>query len=57
MFSATDGTFGCRNFAAAPPKPIPRGGGFVMIWADGRIAWQGREKDVPACFLQQDLDL
>ncbi|MCP1556821.1 UNVERIFIED_ORG: hypothetical protein M2438_005323 [Methylobacterium sp. SuP10 SLI 274] len=56
-FSATSAEFGCDNFEAAPPLPIPRGGGFVTIWQDGRIAWQGREEDIPARFLQQDLDL
>ena len=56
-FSATDGNFGCGNFAAAPPPPIPRGGGFVTIWQDGRVVWQGREEDIPARFLQEDLDL
>jgi hypothetical protein len=55
-FSATTAEFGCRNFEAAPP-PVPRGGGFVTIWQDGRIAWQGREENVPARFRQQDLDL
>jgi hypothetical protein len=57
VFSATTAEFGCRNFAASPPKPPSEGGGFVTIWECGRIVWQGPEKAVPARFLQQDLDL
>lgn len=57
VFSATDAGFGCRNFEAAPLLPVARGGGFVTIWENGRVVWQGREEDTPARFLQQDLDL
>ncbi|WP_066918828.1 hypothetical protein [Methylobacterium sp. CCH5-D2] len=56
-FSATSAEFGCANFEAAPPPPIPRGGGFVTIWQDGCVAWQGREEEIPARFHQDDLGL
>ncbi len=36
---------------------MPKGGGFVTIWENGRVVWQGREEDIPARFLQQDLGL
>lgn len=56
-FSATAGEFGCRNFEAVPLPPMAKGGGFVTIWQNDRVVWQGREKEIPARFLQQDLDL
>jgi len=56
-FSATTAEFGCRNFEAAAPKPSPAGGGFVTIWENGRIVWQGPEEKMPARYLQQALDL
>jgi hypothetical protein len=56
-FSATTAEFSCGNFEAAPPKPRTSGGGFVTIWQNGRILWQGDEENIPARFLQQDLDL
>jgi hypothetical protein len=56
-FSAMVGEFGCRNFEAAPPPPMPKGGGFVTIWQGGRIVWEGYEEAIPARFLQQDLGL
>jgi hypothetical protein len=57
VFSATTAEFGCRNFEPAPPRPPARGGGFVTIWQNGRIVWQGDEENIPARFLQQELDL
>ncbi|WP_244538695.1 hypothetical protein [Methylobacterium sp. ap11] len=56
-FSATAAEFGCANYEAAPPAPIPKGGGYVTIWKDGRILWEGNEEAIPARFLQEDLDL
>ena len=56
-FSATAGEFGCRNFEAAPPAPMPKGGSYVTIWQGGRILWEGVEEAIPARFLQEDLDL
>src|SRR5579871_6140264 len=57
VFSATTAEFSCRNFEPAPPKPPARGGGFVTIWQNGRLVWQGDEENIPARFLQQELDL
>jgi hypothetical protein len=57
VFSATTAEFRCRNFEPAPPKPPARGGGFVTIWQNGLIVWQGDEENIPARFLQQELDL
>lgn len=56
-FSATTGEFGCVNFEAKPAPPAPRGGGFVTIWEDGRIVWQGADEAMPTRFEQADLDL
>ncbi len=56
-FSATAAEFGCANYEAAPPAPMPKGGGYVTIWKDGRILWEGNEEAIPARFLQEDLDL
>ncbi|MEN3213963.1 hypothetical protein PUR23_28675 [Methylorubrum populi] len=53
----TSGEFGCGNFEAVPPPPMPKGGGFVTIWQGGRIVWEGHEEAIPARFLQEDLDL
>jgi hypothetical protein len=55
-FSATTAEFGCGNFEALPKKPVPKGGGFVTIWKDGAVAWQGPEERMPARFLQEDLE-
>ncbi len=49
-FSATTAEFGCRNFEASAPKPRPCGGGFVTIWENDRIVWQGNEEDIPVRF-------
>ncbi len=38
-FSVTVSEFGCGNFAAAPPPPMPKGGGFLTIWQGDRIVW------------------
>ena len=57
VFSATTAEFGCLNFEAKPRPPRPVGGGFVTIWRNGRIAWQGAEEKIPPRFLQDDLDL
>ncbi|HAU77112.1 hypothetical protein G3A56_20400 [Rhizobium oryzihabitans] len=57
VFSATTADFCCRNFEAKPPMPRPSGGGFVTIWKNGRIVWQGPEEKIPPRFQQQDLDL
>jgi hypothetical protein len=46
-FSATTAEFGCRNFESAPPKPPASCGGFVEIWLNGRIVWQGAEENIP----------
>lgn len=56
-FSGTTGSFACRNFEPAPPKPPPRGRGFVTIWEGDRIVWKGPEDEVPAHFLDDDPDL
>lgn len=56
-FSATSAEFSCGNFDAKPPAPPPTGGGFVTVWKNGRIAWEGPEETLPARFLQQNLDL
>ena len=56
-FSATVGEFGGRNFEAAPLPPMAKGGGLITIWQNDRVVWQGREEEIPARFLQQDLDL
>ena len=56
-FAATNGEFGCANFEAAPPPPMPKRGGYVTIWQGGRIVWEGHEEAIPARFLQEDLDL
>lgn len=55
-FSATSADFGCRNFEPSPPRPRPAGGGFITIWENDRIVWQGNEEDIPGRFRQQDLD-
>lgn len=57
VFSTTVAEFGCRNFAAAPPKAVPKGSAFVTISQHGRIVWQGPEDQMPAYFEDQDLDL
>ncbi|MGE0854148.1 MAG: hypothetical protein AB7O44_31815 [Hyphomicrobiaceae bacterium] len=56
VFSTTMAEFGCRNFAAAPPKAVPKGSAFVTISQHGRIVWQGPEDQKPAYFEHQDLD-
>lgn len=57
VFSATSAEFGCLNFEAKPPPARSTGGGFVTIWRNGRIAWQGPEEKTPPRFLQEMLDL
>ncbi|MDH1271726.1 hypothetical protein N5C81_29545 [Rhizobium pusense] len=57
VFSATAAEFGCLNFEAKPLPARSAGGGFVTIWRNGRIAWQGAEENVPPRFLQDMLDL
>ena len=57
VFSATTAEFGCRNFEAKPRADRPVGGGFVTIWSNGRVVWQGPEEKIPARFQQEDLDL
>jgi hypothetical protein len=56
-FSTTTAESGCLNFEAKPRPPRPVGGGFVTIWRNGRIAWQGPEEKTPARYLQETLDL
>ena len=56
-FGATPAEFGCGNFDTRPEPPRPRGGGFVTVWQDGRIAWEGSEEVMPAVFRQEELDL
>ena len=46
-FSAMTDTFGCLNFSAKPREPIPRGRGFVTIYAGDRVIWKGWEEDLP----------
>ena len=53
-FSSTAGNFGCRNFEPAPPRPAPKGGGFVTIWRGNRILWKGPEDEIPARFRDGD---
>ena len=57
-FSATVERSRCYNFE---PKEAParatRVRGFVTIYENGRIAWQGTEGDEPAQYRQQELDL
>lgn len=53
-FSGTVGSFSCRNFEPAPPRPQPEGRGFVTIWQGDRIAWQGPEDEIPARFRDDD---
>jgi hypothetical protein len=36
---------------------MPKGRGYVTIWQNGRVAWQGREEEIPTPFLQRDFDL
>ena len=57
VFSATAAEFGCLNYEAKPRPPRPVGGGFVTIWRNGRIAWQGPEEKTPSRYLQETLDL
>ncbi|MEO5326421.1 hypothetical protein PV773_24190 [Mesorhizobium sp. CC13] len=57
VFSATTAEFGCLNFEAKPPPARTVGGGFVTIWRNGRIAWQGSEEKIPPRLLQETLDL
>jgi len=57
VFSATTAEFGCRNFAAAPPKAAPEGSAFVTISQRGCIVSQGPEDQMPAHFEPQNLDL
>ncbi|MGN7712580.1 hypothetical protein [Agrobacterium radiobacter] len=52
VFPATTAEFGCRNFEAKPPAP--RAAGFVTIWKNGRIAWQGPEDQLPARYRDDD---
>lgn len=44
VFSATTAEFSCRNFEAKPRADRPVGGGFVTIWSNGRVVWQGPEE-------------
>ena len=30
-----------------PPEPLRRGRGFVTIYEDDRVVWQGAEEDLP----------
>lgn len=48
VFSATSAEFGCLNFEAKPLPARPAGGGFVTIWRNGRVAWQGSGGEHPA---------
>lgn len=36
---------------------MAKGGGFITIWQNDRVVWQGQEEEIPARFLQQDLNL
>lgn len=45
-FGATHGDFCCGNFAPKPPAPR-QAGGWVTIYENGRIVWQGPEEDQP----------
>ncbi|WP_323042983.1 hypothetical protein [Gemmobacter sp.] len=56
-FSGTAGNFSCRNFEPAPPKPAPRGRGFVTIWVGNRVVWKGPEDEIPDRFRDGDPDL
>ncbi len=56
VFSATSAEFGCLNFEAKPLPDRPTGGGFVTIWRNGRIAWQGAEENIPPRYLRDMLD-
>lgn len=49
-FSATSAEFGCLNFTAKPDTPRPTGGGFVTVYEDGQVVWQGNEAMAPARF-------
>ena len=57
VFSATSAEFGCLNFEAKPLPARPAGGGFVTIWRNGRVAWQGAGENIPPRFLQDILGL
>ena len=54
-FSAPAGESVCWNYEEKPPAPRAKGGGFVTIYRNGRVAWQGREEDAPP--EQTELDL
>ncbi len=56
-FSGTEGHFSCHNFEAAPPRPQPKGGGFVTIWSGNRVVWKGPEDEMPPRFRDRDPDL
>ncbi|MGI9377722.1 MAG: hypothetical protein ACR2PC_16765 [Tsuneonella suprasediminis] len=56
VFSATSAEFGCLNYEAKPLPVRSTGGGFITIWRNGRIAWQGPEENIPPRFLQGVLD-
>lgn len=48
-------TAACHNFVPAAPAPLStRGGGYVMVWQDGRIAWQGWEEHLPERFRREE---
>ncbi|WP_379064163.1 hypothetical protein ACHMW4_18425 [Mesorhizobium sp. UC22_110] len=45
------------QFRAETPTAAPCRRGFVTIWRNGRIAWQGPEEKTPSRYLQETLDL
>lgn len=58
-FAGTMGRNRCFNFERkSDPDPAQcRTRGFVTIWQDGKIVWEGTEGEEPAELRQGDLDL
>ncbi|MDH2228075.1 MULTISPECIES: hypothetical protein [Hyphomicrobiales] len=57
-FAATVARSRCFNFAEREtPLPVVDRRGFVTIYENGRIVWQGTEGDEPANYWQAELDI
>lgn len=57
-FAATSARSSCYNYEDdTRERSTEPARGFMTIYQDGKIAWQGREGDEPAEFRQGELDL